>query len=93
MMYTALSEDTCGTLPSDGGKNGFSSLGMKARINIRDIDVIYILYTSDKGETYYNDGEEREAFRQHSDAKARHNNKIKNNETQGSSSVQVRRPS
>ena len=84
LMYTAISEDTCGTLPSEGGR-GFSSLGMKARINIRDIDVIYILYTSDKGKTYYNDGEEREAFRQNSDAKARHSNRIKNNETQGSS--------
>lgn len=59
LMDTDLPDDPCGLLT----KYGVSSLGLMARINPKHPNKMYILFTSDKGETYYNDGEEREAVR------------------------------
>ena len=59
LMFTALPDDPCGLLTT----YRVSSLGLMARINTKHPNKMYILFTSDKGKTYYNTGSARVAVR------------------------------
>jgi len=58
-LYVDLVDDPCNSYIGD---TGTGSLGLKARINVKNNpDVMFIQFTKDKGLTFYNAGDERVA--------------------------------
>ena len=72
-----LTEDPCNLYT---GNDGTGSLGLKARINVKNnLDVMFIQFSRDKGFTFYNVGDERVAERSttHSDRFLRQDGEMK----------------